>query len=84
MDHDPATYGDRIADIYDEWFAVPHNEEDAASFLSELAGSGPALELGIGTGRSPSRWPGAGSRSMALTLRRPCWRSCGRSRGASR
>ena len=51
MDHDPAAYGDRIAEVYDEWFAVPRNEEDAASLLSELAGSGPALELGIGTGR---------------------------------
>jgi SAM-dependent methyltransferase len=51
MEHDPATYGDRMAEVYDEWFAVPRNEEDAASFLSELAGPGPALELGIGTGR---------------------------------
>lgn len=47
----PAAYGDQIAGVYDEWFAVPKDAEDAASFLSELAGQGSALELGIGTGR---------------------------------
>ncbi len=50
-EHGPAAYGDRIAGVYDEWFAVPTDAEDAATFLSELAGQGPALELGIGTGR---------------------------------
>ena len=51
---DYATYGEKLAEIYDEWFAVPEDAQDAASFLSELAGSGmaaKALELGIGTGR---------------------------------
>lgn len=50
-EYDPATYGDRIADVYDEWFGIPGDAEDAVSFLAELAGRGPALELGIGTGR---------------------------------
>jgi len=50
-EHDPAAYGERMAEVYDGWFAVPDDAEDAASFLSELAGEGPALELGIGTGR---------------------------------
>ena len=50
-DYDPATYGDRMAEVYDEWFGLPEDADDAASFLGELAGSGPALELGIGTGR---------------------------------
>lgn len=48
---DPSTYGDRIADVYDEWFGAPEDAEAAAGFLSGLAGPGPALELGIGTGR---------------------------------
>ena len=44
-----STYGDHLAEVYDEWFA---NYEDAAiDRLAELAGSGRALELGIGTGR---------------------------------
>ena len=43
------TYGERVAGVYDEWFATfdPH----AIDLLAELAGDGPALELGIGTGR---------------------------------
>lgn len=45
----PSTYGDQIADLYDEYYG----EYDPASIelLAELAGEGPALELGIGTGR---------------------------------
>ncbi len=50
-DYDAASYGNRMADVYDEWFAVPSDTEDTVAFLSDLAGTGPALELGIGTGR---------------------------------
>lgn len=51
---DPARYGDRIADVYDEWFpgaAGREEPETMAEVLAGLAGSGPALELGVGTGR---------------------------------
>ena len=44
-----STYGDRIADVYDEWYAG--HDTAAVSLLAELARGGPALELGIGTGR---------------------------------
>lgn len=47
--YDAATYGQRIAEIYDEWYAA--HEEGMIDVLAELAGGGPALELGIGTGR---------------------------------
>jgi SAM-dependent methyltransferase len=47
---EPSTYGDRIAEVFDESF-VPTDEHAAAGFLASLAGGGPALELGIGTGR---------------------------------
>jgi len=49
----PATYGDRIAEVYDEWYGEADFLETAASVevLAELAGPGPALELAIGTGR---------------------------------
>jgi SAM-dependent methyltransferase len=50
-DYDAATYGDRIAEVYDEWFAIPADTEDSVALLSGLAGAGPVLELGIGTGR---------------------------------
>ena len=47
---DPAFYGDRWADVYDEH----HAEMDpapAVEFLAGLAGGGRVLELAIGTGR---------------------------------
>jgi SAM-dependent methyltransferase len=47
----PSTYGDRIADVYDEWFSVPVDTDEAVAFLAGAAGAAPALELGIGTGR---------------------------------
>jgi SAM-dependent methyltransferase len=50
-DYGPSTYGDRIADVYDAWFHPPQDPDAAVDLLAELAGSGPALELAIGTGR---------------------------------
>ena len=50
-EYEAGTYGDRIADDYDEIFAGRSDMDEAADFLAELAGAGPALELGIGTGR---------------------------------
>ena len=53
-EYGPSTYGDRIADVYDTLYDdVPFSDDPSrtAAFLHDLAGSGPALELGIGTGR---------------------------------
>jgi 2-polyprenyl-3-methyl-5-hydroxy-6-metoxy-1,4-benzoquinol methylase len=49
MTYTASTYGDEIAEVYD----ALHGEldPDAVATLTELAGQGPALELGIGTGR---------------------------------
>jgi SAM-dependent methyltransferase len=47
----PETYGDRIADSYDRMTAAMPDPVDCVDRLAELAGAGPALELGIGTGR---------------------------------
>jgi SAM-dependent methyltransferase len=44
-----ATYGDHIAGIYDEWYAT--HDPALIDTLAALAGEGPALELGIGSGR---------------------------------
>jgi SAM-dependent methyltransferase len=49
--YEPATYGDRIATIYDVLYPPGADAEDAAELLATLAGSGRTLELGIGTGR---------------------------------
>ena len=43
------TYGERIADAYDDWYDI--FDEDTVATLRELARGGRALELGIGTGR---------------------------------
>ena len=48
------TYGERWADVYDEWvarFARVPDAEQVADVLANLAGGGRALELAIGTGR---------------------------------
>jgi len=50
-DYGPSTYGDRIADVYDAWPRLPATTERAVEFLASVAGRGPILELGIGTGR---------------------------------
>lgn len=46
---DPSTYGDRIADVYDDWYA---DATDVEGTVETVARYGPrVLELGIGTGR---------------------------------
>lgn len=45
----PETYGEKIADIYDDWYSSP--DESSITLLSDLAHGGRVLELGIGTGR---------------------------------
>jgi SAM-dependent methyltransferase len=50
-DYEPDTYGDRIADVYDRLYDELFDKEGAVTFLAERAQGGPALELGIGTGR---------------------------------
>ena len=47
----PATYGDLIADVYDDWYPERTDAAAEVAFLAQRAGRGPALELGIGTGR---------------------------------
>jgi SAM-dependent methyltransferase len=50
----PASYGDAIADIYDEWYGDVSETEDAVdalAALAERAASTRVLELGVGSGR---------------------------------
>ena len=49
--NDPALYGRSFADVYDQWYAASFDTESAVSSLLHLAGNGPVLELGVGTGR---------------------------------
>jgi len=52
-EYGPATYGERIAAIYDRYVepAVGATTAAAVEFLASIAGGGRVLELGIGTGR---------------------------------
>jgi hypothetical protein len=47
----PESYGDAIADLYDEWYPMDAEGEAAVEFLSEMSGGGAVLELGVGTGK---------------------------------
>ncbi len=51
MLHDPSRYGEAFADVYDDWYADAFDTEGAVATLTGLAGPGPVLELGVGTGR---------------------------------
>lgn len=52
--YDANTYGDRFADVYDDWYADVSDVEGCADHLAALvgrSGGGPVLELGVGSGR---------------------------------
>jgi SAM-dependent methyltransferase len=46
-----SSYGDGFADVYDEWYHGVSDIDATVTALVELAGDGPVLELGVGTGR---------------------------------
>ena len=50
-DYDAATYGDRIASVYDDLYDNLFDVDGTVTLLAELAAGRPALELAIGTGR---------------------------------
>ena len=50
-DYDESTYGDGFADVYDEWYSNLTDTESTVARLVGIAGDGPVLELGVGTGR---------------------------------
>lgn len=49
--HDPSQYGDAFADVYDDWYDETFDTDATVAALTTLAGTGPVLELGVGTGR---------------------------------
>ncbi len=52
--YDASTYGDRFADVYDDWYGDVTDVSACTNRLAQLAheaGGGPVLELGIGSGR---------------------------------
>ncbi|HWM20914.1 MAG TPA: class I SAM-dependent methyltransferase, partial [Ilumatobacteraceae bacterium] len=64
----PSSYGDRFADAYDDWYRGLSDVDMAVSALLELAGNGPVLELGVGTGRLAIPLANAGvARAIAVS-----------------
>ena len=51
VEYTASTYGDRISEVYDDMYGGISEIEPVVATLAELAKGGPALELGIGTGR---------------------------------
>jgi SAM-dependent methyltransferase len=49
--YDALSYGEAFADVYDEWYAAISDIDATVADLLALAGPGPVLELGVGTGR---------------------------------
>lgn len=47
----PSTYGDRFADVYDDWYEHVSDAEATVDRVAALAGGGAVLELGGGSGR---------------------------------
>ena len=59
---DDASYGDRIADVYDEWYEDLGDVDALIALLESFAPSGRFLELGVGTGRLALPLAGRGVR----------------------
>ena len=52
--YEASTYGDRYAEVYDDWYADVTDVDACVAALARLAGEhggGPVLELGVGSGR---------------------------------
>lgn len=49
--YDASTYGERFADVYDDWYPFRDDTPTCVEAIAALAGGGAVLELGVGTGR---------------------------------
>ena len=85
--YDASSYGDGFADVYDDWYHGISDVDVTVVELLDLAGSGPVLELGVGTGRLavPLAEAGLGQQvavvgidASAAMLARLAWRDPGR------
>lgn len=47
----PTSYGEAFADVYDDWYEDISDVAATVARVATLAGGGPVLELGVGTGR---------------------------------
>ena len=73
--YDAATSGQDVADVYDD--RVRGAQPEQLELLCELAAKGPALELGIGSGRLALPLVSRSVEGTASTHRKRRWPSCG-------
>jgi SAM-dependent methyltransferase len=64
--YEPSSYGDAFADVYDEWYGTVSDVASTVETLRSLAGDGPYLELGIGTGRIALELAATGARVTGI------------------
>lgn len=69
-DYHPGTYGDAFADVYDEWYTDVTDTAACVAAVARLAGGGPVLEMGAGTGRLALPLAAAGVDTCALDASR--------------
>jgi len=69
-DYHPRTYGEAFADVYDEWYADVTDTAACVAAVARLAGGGPVLEMGAGTGRLALPLAAAGADTWALDASR--------------
>lgn len=67
----PSTYGDAFADIYDDWYADLSDLDACVDALVGLADGGPAVEIGVGTGRVAGPLAGRGVLVVGVDASRP-------------
>ncbi|NDH98159.1 MAG: class I SAM-dependent methyltransferase [Actinobacteria bacterium] len=60
------TYGESFADVYDDWYADVSDIDATVATIARLAGDGPVLELGVGTGRLAIPLAAAGVRVVGV------------------
>ena len=73
------TWGPDLAEVYDDTYAAgfaPSVLDPVVGLLGELAGSGPALEFAVGTGRVALALSARGIPCMAWSCRGPWPTGC--------
>ena len=65
-EYHPRTYGEAFADVYDEWYSDVTDTAACVAAVARLAGGGPVLEMGAGTGRLALPLAAAGADVWAL------------------
>ena len=83
-DYHPGTYGEAFADVYDDWYSDVTDTAACVAAVAGLAGGGPVLEMGAGTGRLALPLAAAGVDVSALDASRAMLAALAAKPGAER